>query len=478
MYSESRQKITTYQICPLLVQERKLKNSTGSSFMLVSVLFHRKLARQLHVPWAEYWQFLDAFADFTTQEGLRKLEEHLNKQQALLAIVAAMERGSSDDDSASGSSSGETEDDSELEGYFSCEEGSVTEADSDSSAAGDKCQTAELVELFGEEEEDVFEDSLDNFFDTRGYIFGQRLQLKRNNNNNESQEKGRAPKVSGSAVDASKAQEKTSSGDSSLWSYRDTLDSEKEEHRSSETSATHDVTHSFDDAGLSPDAGSGESDVDQCTNRGGKGSKPPAAKDSTENWDKSFNTVMTELSEDLEVKLIFSPDGKVVPSQRGRQVMPDVGVCLGRKFFATGIPKLRRGECPLDVVIKARKGANTFLADILVHSSCTNADSGDDSADDSGDDFPLPSRQTVVSDVKVVAKNEAVFQYVWHILHPVLITVGVLEPEVPDITQHRGCVNARIIRRKRLESQQTACYIYGYVVLVAPKSSLPQTMAI
>lgn len=426
----------------------------------VSILFHRKLARELHVPWTEYWQFLDAFADFSTQEGLHKLEEHLNKQRALLAILTAVEAGSSDDDSVSDSSSGESGDDSQLEGYFTCDEGSVAEANTNNSIAGNKHKSSGEL---SSEDDDVFEDSVDSFCDTQGYVFGQRLQLKTSNNNNKIQEKGKETKVSESAVDVSKAPEKTSNGNSSLWSYRDNLDSEKEEHRPSEISITSDTTHSFDATSPSPNVRSGESEVDQHIDQHEEKGEPPAAKDSAEDSEKSFNTVMTELSEDLEVKLMFSPDGKVVPSQRGRLVVPDIGVCLGRKVFPKGIPKLRRGECPLDVVIKSRKGANTFLADVLVHSSHTNTDSDDEFADDSVDDFPHPFRQNLVRDVKVVAKSAAVLQHVWRILHPVQITVGVLEPEVQDITQHCGCINARIVRRKRRQSQQSACYIYGYV---------------
>ncbi|XP_041757240.1 ankyrin repeat and LEM domain-containing protein 2-like isoform X1 [Coregonus clupeaformis] len=40
----------------------------------------RVLARELGHPWAEYWDFLDSFTDLSSADGLRKLEEYLNKK--------------------------------------------------------------------------------------------------------------------------------------------------------------------------------------------------------------------------------------------------------------------------------------------------------------------------------------------------------------------------------------------------------------
>uniref|UniRef100_A0A8C7JH20 Ankyrin repeat and LEM domain-containing protein 2 n=1 Tax=Oncorhynchus kisutch TaxID=8019 RepID=A0A8C7JH20_ONCKI len=40
----------------------------------------RDLARELGHPWAEYWDFLDSFTDLSSADGLRKLEEYLNKK--------------------------------------------------------------------------------------------------------------------------------------------------------------------------------------------------------------------------------------------------------------------------------------------------------------------------------------------------------------------------------------------------------------
>ncbi|XP_070689474.1 ankyrin repeat and LEM domain-containing protein 2 [Pempheris klunzingeri] len=40
----------------------------------------RDLARGMGHPWAEYWDFLDSFVDLSSTEGLRKLEEYLNKR--------------------------------------------------------------------------------------------------------------------------------------------------------------------------------------------------------------------------------------------------------------------------------------------------------------------------------------------------------------------------------------------------------------
>ncbi|KAG7480934.1 hypothetical protein MATL_G00061520 [Megalops atlanticus] len=40
----------------------------------------RDLAHEFGHPWAEYWDFLGAFTDFSSTEGLRKLEEYLSKK--------------------------------------------------------------------------------------------------------------------------------------------------------------------------------------------------------------------------------------------------------------------------------------------------------------------------------------------------------------------------------------------------------------
>lgn len=40
--------------------------------------FCRELAHELGYPWAEYWEFLDSFADLSVEEGLSVLEAYLN----------------------------------------------------------------------------------------------------------------------------------------------------------------------------------------------------------------------------------------------------------------------------------------------------------------------------------------------------------------------------------------------------------------
>lgn len=40
----------------------------------------RDLAHEMGHPWAEYWDFLDSFVDLSSTEGLRKLDEYLNKK--------------------------------------------------------------------------------------------------------------------------------------------------------------------------------------------------------------------------------------------------------------------------------------------------------------------------------------------------------------------------------------------------------------
>ncbi|KAM8961873.1 ankyrin repeat and LEM domain-containing protein 2 isoform 2-T2 [Pelodytes ibericus] len=41
----------------------------------------RELAHELDVPWVEYWDFLGCFTDLSSQEGLGKFEEYLNKRE-------------------------------------------------------------------------------------------------------------------------------------------------------------------------------------------------------------------------------------------------------------------------------------------------------------------------------------------------------------------------------------------------------------
>ena len=45
------------------------------------VLCYRELARSMHVPWSEYWDFLDAYVDLASKEGLEKLENYLQERQ-------------------------------------------------------------------------------------------------------------------------------------------------------------------------------------------------------------------------------------------------------------------------------------------------------------------------------------------------------------------------------------------------------------
>ena len=35
----------------------------------------------MHVPWSEYWDFLDAYVDLASSEGLEKLEKYLQERQ-------------------------------------------------------------------------------------------------------------------------------------------------------------------------------------------------------------------------------------------------------------------------------------------------------------------------------------------------------------------------------------------------------------
>ncbi|XP_071087020.1 ankyrin repeat and LEM domain-containing protein 2-like [Haliotis cracherodii] len=51
----------------------------------------RQLAHEMHIPWLEYWEFLDEFVDFSTEEGLQKLEDHFKKRQTSVVFSECLE---------------------------------------------------------------------------------------------------------------------------------------------------------------------------------------------------------------------------------------------------------------------------------------------------------------------------------------------------------------------------------------------------
>jgi hypothetical protein len=63
------------------------------------------LAKKIEADFTEYWQFLDAFLDLTSEKGLQRLEDHLNSLQDELARIeeAARCQEFDDDDPANNS---------------------------------------------------------------------------------------------------------------------------------------------------------------------------------------------------------------------------------------------------------------------------------------------------------------------------------------------------------------------------------------
>lgn len=49
--------------------------------LTITYVIYRSLARDMHVPWKEYWKFVGDYADFTTSDGLLKLEEYLRRSE-------------------------------------------------------------------------------------------------------------------------------------------------------------------------------------------------------------------------------------------------------------------------------------------------------------------------------------------------------------------------------------------------------------
>lgn len=56
------------------------------------VFAFRELAKKLHIPWTEYWAFLDSYIDLSTPEGLAKLEEYLTAQQLAIEQKEALDK--------------------------------------------------------------------------------------------------------------------------------------------------------------------------------------------------------------------------------------------------------------------------------------------------------------------------------------------------------------------------------------------------
>jgi hypothetical protein len=50
------------------------------STVYVGYIFYRQLAHDLHIPWSEYWEFLDQFIDISTSNGLDMFEYYLKKR--------------------------------------------------------------------------------------------------------------------------------------------------------------------------------------------------------------------------------------------------------------------------------------------------------------------------------------------------------------------------------------------------------------
>lgn len=46
----------------------------------------RNVARDLKIPWCEYWSFLDEFCDLASVDGLEKLEDHFRKVRESIEV--------------------------------------------------------------------------------------------------------------------------------------------------------------------------------------------------------------------------------------------------------------------------------------------------------------------------------------------------------------------------------------------------------
>jgi hypothetical protein len=426
-------------------------------FLQVSCFFFvfliRKLAKDFHVQWSEYWQFLDAFADFSTQVGLAKLEEYLTKQKAHMAILAACRARSSSSDENDDDSDDSSETDSQAEDYFSCDEESPKLGNNFYHNWSQNRRT-ETTHNDDDDENEVFEDSFDSFHDTQSYVFGQRLQLKPSHHQTGSAVRcDPTDSNTQQPVDLSVTPHtKSGGGRRGLWMYRDDCCPNNNAH-AADTSLSSDTTNSFDTSNpvsLATEQASIEVHA-------GSLSTPTSREKSLE---KSFNTVMTELSEDLESKLlIFSPDGQVVAERKSR-LLPDLGLCLGHTLCPNSVSSGGKGRCLMEVLVKGKKDGsqNSLLADVLIRVPSVNTDW--DSDDQGGEE--VGSKERVVLDVTLVTKNSAVLRHVQRLRQAVRLSVGLLEKDGEDLLDSRGLACATVARLKKSSSkQQPEIFIYG-----------------
>lgn len=277
------------------------------NYLISFIIGFRKLARELHVPWTEYWEFLDAFADFSTFLDLHKLELHLKKQQALQSVQMSMLDSSSDDsESDSGDSSeeyfscDEDSNEQEIKKYASCDKDFDKKENKDNACACTptlKCVMTDTL-IHNSQGDAAFEDSLgpEDFYNTcnslapnhMSYLSGQKI------------------------LDKSDNKEHT---------IKFTMDSTAASRKDSETKNT--------------------------------------------NLDKSFNSLMTELSKEFTSKLtLFSSPREVVkPPQRFS--CPDIGICISKNLSAQGFQWIEEHET-LDIMIKCADDHSNILADVVI----------------------------------------------------------------------------------------------------------------
>lgn len=449
-----------------------------SQIVIVSIFMCRKLARDLQVPWTEYWPFLGIFANLSSQDGLQKLELYLKKRKAFAMLLAAMSNAYNADSDFKASETDSSNDSSEH--FYSCDEEVENENVKHSLLDQSKetytkrsCVHQKLAQKELEEDVyyEVFEDSLgpNDFVDKNQgnkYGFGQRLQIKRSCQWSDNQKENKNSTNEKCMRNSPQELERCVQNGSQVWFYRDALSSTDEEQVLSEASQASDEGSS-ESSCLSLVGNEKKSSQDDESKKSSGDRMYTLERESNGHVDKSFNTKMTELAQGLELKLVFSPDGKTVNLNRGI-LSVDVCVCLPQKVLSKVHHGSFKGKAPLDILIKSSQNENGFLADVVIYPDPPSQEDSDDSfayMNTSIEDFQM-TLENIYLDVKVIVKSAAAFKYLCYLTCPTYITVEVLTEDGTRAGEHPLHTTARIARKKKDKRfQRKACYIYGFVLI-------------
>ena len=409
----------------------------------------RKLAQQLHVPWTEYWQFLDAFVDLTSLEGLQRLEQYLYKQCVVHTVEDLFSSSSyEEEDFTSGS-----DDNSDEELFYSCEEDDFDcgsgvdhsgEQDVDHSGEQDVDQRVVFSGGDGGNNDDVFEESYEWLcVEGNDYMTGRGVQLPRKIDCG----------CGHNGCECYSEDTGTMHNDVShtaLWTYREQVGSlERDNCLPEDSVSSEDISDE-----------SGEMELIGDEKRMGKHEGAAKCLPSSNGvFEKSFDTVITELSKQFDEKLIFSPHGPFV-TLRSKCQAPDIGFCISSISLPDDVFQ-RTDLCSWEVVLHSSSKGCTFLSDILLRVDVKNRLSDDRSADNLSSPATDCSGEHLLRDVLVVTRSLPAYRHMRRLSRQLTATVALLEPPADDVSDGGLCVEARFVRRRKRNLLNSVVYIHG-----------------